>query len=201
VFVLTFTINQNSTDLVQSYQFHHSTAFVSMLLLSLNKQAKPKKWCFFLQANECVSRFPCLSPFFLPSTKSYFSLSLSYCSGSETAPCINIQTVSSRQRIRILHKTCITEFHNNLSSRKVKSQEITIYNEILKYFNPLYIYYLFHGHAEYKTVKSRYYFILSCIIGNSPLQISRLRPTLMYNIATHLTDMAYENVGWILLVR
>ena len=81
----------------------------------------------FLQANESDSRFPCLSPFFYPSNISYFSLSLSYCSERENALCNNIQTIQSTQRIKILHESWITESHNDLRSRKVKSQEITIY--------------------------------------------------------------------------
>jgi len=36
--------------------------------------------------------------------------------------------------------------------------------------------------------------VRNTVIGKSPLQISRLRPTLEYNIAIYLTDMEYENL-------
>jgi len=69
------------------------------------------------------------SPVFsLSSIVHYFSLPLSYCSECENATCLNIQTVASTQRIKILHETWITESHNGLRSRKVKSQEFAIYN-------------------------------------------------------------------------
>ena len=110
------------------YCFRFYTTFIS------EQASEAKEVMLFLQANESVSRFPRLSPFFYPSSVSYFSLSLSYCSESENAPCINIQTVASTQRINILHETWITESHTNLRSRKVKSQEITIYNKNIKVF-------------------------------------------------------------------
>jgi hypothetical protein len=128
MFALTFTINQNSTDLVQSHQFYHSTALISILLFISEQASEAEEVLLFLQANESISRFPCLSPFFYPSTISYFSLSLSYCSERENAPCINIQTVASMQRIKILHETRITKSHNGLRRRIVKSQLFAIYN-------------------------------------------------------------------------
>lgn len=110
------------------YCFRFHATFIS------EQAREAEEVMLFLQANESVSPFPCPSPFFYPSTISYFSLSLSYRTESENAPCITIKTVASTQHIKILHETWIIKSHNNLRSRKVKSQEITIYNKNIKVF-------------------------------------------------------------------
>lgn len=127
VFTLTFTINQNSTDLVSSHQFHHSIAFIFMLLLSLNKQSKPEKWCCFYTQMKVYLASLYLFPFFYSSTIRHFSLFLCCCSECETASYIIIQTVASTQRIKILYETWITESHNGLRNRKLKSKEFSNY--------------------------------------------------------------------------
>jgi len=48
------------------YCFHFHVTFIS------EQASEAEVVMLFLQANESVSRFPCLSPFFYPSTISYF---------------------------------------------------------------------------------------------------------------------------------
>ena len=106
VFAVKFTTNQNSADLISVHQSHHSTAFIFMLLLSMNKQAKPQEWFCFNKQMKVFFLSPCPSPFFYSSTILCFSPSLCFFfSECDNAPCNNILTVASRQHIKILHET------------------------------------------------------------------------------------------------
>jgi len=73
VFALTFTINKNSTDLIQSHQFHHSCCCHFHATFISEPASEAEEVMLFLQANESVSRFPRLFPFFYRSL--FFSAS------------------------------------------------------------------------------------------------------------------------------
>lgn len=103
---------------ISPFCFHFHATFIS------EQTSEAEEEMLFLQANENVPCFHCLSLFFYPSTISYFSLPLSYCSERENARCINIHTVASMQRIKVLHETLITESPNGLKKQNIEVSRI-----------------------------------------------------------------------------